>query len=86
MMNDPVSILGFVAATLTTVAFVPQVIRIWRTRSAASISLGMYALFTLGVALWLVYGILIGAWPVILANLVTLLLAGAVLVMKIRFG
>ena len=85
-MNDAVTTVGFIAAMLTTFAFVPQVLRVWRTRSTADISLGMYALFTLGVALWLVYGILIQSWPVILANLVTLLLAGSVLVMKIRHG
>ena len=85
-MNEVVPLIGFVAATLTTIAFVPQLIRIWRTRSAKDISLGMYALFTLGLVLWLVYGILIESWPLIAANCVTLLLAGGVLVMKIRFG
>lgn len=85
-MNELTSIIGFIAATLTTVAFVPQVIGVWRSRSAAGISLGMYGMFTLGVALWLIYGVLIYAWPIILANCVTLLLAGAVLVMKMKFG
>ena len=85
-MNEVVPLIDFVAATLTTIAFVPQLIRIWRTRSAKDISLGMYALFTLGIVLWLVYGILIESWPLIAANCVTLLLAGGVLVMKIRFG
>lgn len=85
-MNDFTPIVGFVAAILTTGAFVPQIVKVWRTRAADDISLGMYSLFTLGVALWLLYGVLIASWPVILANLVTLLLAGAVLVMKIKFG
>ena len=85
-MNDLTPIVGFVAAILTTGAFVPQIVKVWRTRAADDISLGMYSLFTLGVALWLLYGVLIASWPVILANLVTLLLAGAVLVMKIKFG
>jgi MtN3 and saliva related transmembrane protein len=85
-MNDLTPAIGFIAAILTTVAFVPQVIRVWRSRSAADISLGMYTLFTLGVALWLVYGILIYSWPVIAANFITLLLAGTMLVMKVRFG
>jgi MtN3 and saliva related transmembrane protein len=85
-MSDLSTTIGFIAATLTTVAFVPQVLRVWRSRSSRDISLRMYALFTLGVALWLVYGILIDSWPVMLANAVTLLLAGSVLVMKIRFG
>ena len=85
-MNDFASTVGFLAAIFTTFAFVPQVIKVWRTRSTADISLGMYSLFTLGVALWLAYGILLDAWPIILANIVTLLLAGAVLVMKVKFG
>jgi len=85
-MNDFTNIVGFIAATFTTFAFVPQVIKVWRTRSTADISLGMYSLFTLGVMLWLAYGILLDAWPIILANIVTLLLAGAVLVMKVKFG
>ena len=85
-MNDFTNIVGFIAALFTTFAFVPQVIKVWRTRSTADISLGMYSLFTLGVALWLAYGILLDAWPIILANIITLLLAGAVLVMKVKFG
>ena len=85
-MKDLIPIVGFIAAILTTIAFVPQLVRIWRTRSAKDISLGMYGLFTFGIALWLVYGILIDSWPIILANCVTLLLAGAVLTLKIRFG
>lgn len=85
-MNDFTNMVGFIAAIFTTFAFVPQVIKVWRTRSTADISLGMYSLFTLGVALWLAYGILLDAWPIVLANIVTLLLAGAVLVMKVKFG
>jgi MtN3 and saliva related transmembrane protein len=85
-MNYLTPIVGFIAAILTTVAFVPQIIRVWRTRSADDISLGMYTLFTLGVVLWLVYGILIDSWPIIFANCITLLLAGAVLIMKVKFG
>ncbi|MFZ4536037.1 SemiSWEET transporter [Propionivibrio sp.] len=85
-MNSTTSIIGFIAAILTTVSFVPQVLKVWRTRSAKDVSLGMYLLFTLGIAAWLVYGVLIESWPVILANVVTLILAGAVLVMKLKFG
>lgn len=77
---------GSTAATLTTVAFVPQVWQVWRTRHTHDISLGMYATFTCGVAMWLAYGLLLGAWPIIIANSITLLLAGAVLVMKLKFG
>jgi MtN3 and saliva related transmembrane protein len=85
-MNMHPSLIGFIAASLTTIAFVPQVYKVWRSRSAHDISLGMYLLFTAGVALWLVYGWMIDAWPVIIANSLTLLLAGAVLVMKICFS
>jgi MtN3 and saliva related transmembrane protein len=85
-MNSITSTIGFIAAILTTVSFVPQVLKVWRTRSAKDISLGMYSLFTLGIATWLVYGVLIDSWPVILANLVTLILAGSVLVMKLKFA
>jgi len=70
---------GYLAATLTTVSFVPQVLKTLRTRDTRAISLGMYALFSLGVALWLVYGILIDAWPVIVANAITLALTSTVL-------
>ena len=85
-MNSITSTIGFVAAILTTVSFVPQVLKVWRTRSAKDISLGMYSLFTLGIATWLVYGVLIDSWPVILANIATLILAGSVLVMKLKFA
>lgn len=78
--------IGSAAAILTTTAFIPQALKVWHTRHTADISLGMYAMFTLGVALWLAYGILLEAWPIIIANSITLLLAGAVLAMKIRFG
>jgi len=77
--------LGLLAGVLTTLAFVPQVIRVWRTRSARDLSLASFAIFTVGVALWLAYGIAVGALPVIVANAVTLVLAGAILVMKLVF-
>lgn len=75
---------GYAAAILTTLAFLPQAVHSWRTRDLAGVSLGMYGLFTLGVALWLAYGILLGAWPIIAANGVTLTLAGLVLYLKLR--
>lgn len=78
--------IGSIAATLTTISFVPQVWQIWRTRSARDVSLPMYITFTCGVALWLIYGILLMAWPIIIANVVTICLAFAVIVMKIRWG
>ena len=78
--------IGSVAASLTTLSFVPQVWQVWKSRQTQAISLGMYSLFTLGVALWLVYGILLLSWPIIIANSITVVLAGAVLVMKLKFG
>ena len=78
--------IGYAAAILTTCSFVPQAWLTLRTRDVSGISLGMYAVFTVGVALWLLYGWLTGAWPVVLANAVTLALASFILVMKLRFG
>jgi len=77
-------LIGYGAAILTTLAFIPQTLKSWRTRDLSGVSLSMYSLFTLGVGLWLVYGILLDSWPIILANLVTLTLAGTVLFLKIR--
>ncbi len=77
--------IGYIAACLTTLSFVPQVWHTWRSRNVAGISLGMYAAFTLGVLLWLIYGILIWAWPVIVANLLTLFLSLSILAMKLRY-
>jgi len=76
--------LGFAAATLTTISFVPQAWMTFRTRNAGGVSLAMYSAFTVGIALWLVYGLRLGAWPLIIANGATLVLAGAILVMKVR--
>ena len=83
VMND---LIGYLAASLTTLSFLPQALHTFRTRDVSGISLGMYATFTTGVALWLVYGLLLGAWPLIAANGLTLLLALAILVMKLRYG
>lgn len=76
-------LIGYPAAFLTTAAFVPQAWQSWRTRDLSGISLPMYALFTLGVALWLTYGVLIGSFPIIVANTITLLLAATVLWLKL---
>lgn len=84
-MNIP-RIIGLVAAALTTLSFVPQVWRSLRTRDMRGISLGMYAAYTIGIALWLIYGLLIGDLPVTLANAATLVLAAIVLILKLRFG
>jgi MtN3 and saliva related transmembrane protein len=78
--------MGTIAASLTTTAFIPQVWQVWRTRHTKDISLGMYAIFTSGVAMWLVYGVLLASWPIIIANSITVCLAGAVLLMKLHFG
>ena len=83
---ESVTLIGILAGTLTTIAFLPQVLKTWRSRSAADISAGMLLLFSSGLVLWLVYGIAINALPIILANSVTLLLTFAILVMKWRFA
>ena len=89
MMNAFASLsptwIGIAAAILTTTAFAPQAIKVWRTRSTRDVSLAMFLLMVTGIVLWLVYGLLIGDLPLIVANAVTLLLAGAILVAKIRF-
>lgn len=84
-MIEPVTWLGVAAGTLTTAAFVPQVVRTWRTRSTEDISLGMFAIFAMGVLLWLGYGLYLRAWPIVIANSITLVLAGAMVVFKLRF-
>lgn len=79
-------LIGYLAASLTTLSFVPQAWMTWRTRDVRGISLGMYSVFTVGVALWLVYGVLLDAWPLMLANGITLALALAILLMKLRYS
>lgn len=83
---DTIEWIGGLAAMLTTASFVPQVWLTLRTRDVSGISLGMYSCFTLGVGLWLVYGLSIGSLPVTIANCVTLTLALAILGMKLWFG
>ena len=85
MTSNLTEAIGVVAAVLTTASFLPQVWHSFKTRDVSGISLGMYSVFTVGIALWLVYGLLIGAWPLILANGITLVFALAILVMKLRF-
>jgi MtN3 and saliva related transmembrane protein len=76
--------LGYAAAVLTTFSFVPQALLTVRSRDVSGISLGMYSAFTAGIALWLVYGWQLGAWPIIVANTLTLILAGIILFTKVR--
>ncbi|MDH4377172.1 MAG: SemiSWEET transporter [Ramlibacter sp.] len=82
---DIQDLIGYTAATLTTVSFVPQALKTFRTRDVSGISLVMYSLFATGVALWLVYGVMLGEAPIYVANAITLALALAVLVMKLRY-
>ena len=79
-------IVGSLAAILTTVSFFPQAWHSFKTRDVSGVSLGMYSVFTVGVALWLVYGLLLRAWPIVVANVITLGLAVAILGMKLVFG
>lgn len=77
---------GTAAACLTTGSFIPQAWLTFRTRDVSGISLGMYSAFTLGVALWLIYGLALGSRPVTVANAITLTLASGILIMRLRFG
>ena len=80
-----IDLIGYCAAILTTASFVPQAWHTFKTRDVRGISLSMYSAFTAGVACWLVYGLLLGAWPIVIANCITLALALAILVMKLRY-
>jgi len=77
--------IGYLAAALTTCSFVPQAWLTFRTRDVSGISLGMYSVFVCGITLWLAYGLLLQAWPVVVANAITLGLALAILAMKLRY-
>lgn len=78
------SLIGSLAAVFTTLAFVPQAYRSYKTRDLSGISLPMYSIFTLGVSLWSVYGFLLMDWPIIIANTITFLLSAMILVLKIK--
>lgn len=86
MTTPPAEWLGYVAAVLTTSSFIPQAVLTFRTRDVSGISLIMYSNFTVGVALWLTYGLILGAWPIIIANAVTLMLSSGILTMKLLIG
>ena len=81
-----ITLIGSVAAALTTVAFVPQVIRVWRLKDARDISLPTFLIFSVGLVAWLVYGIYIASVPVIVANVLTLILSLTIVTLKLRYG
>lgn len=83
---DGVTALGLTAGTLTTIAFIPQIVKAWKSQSTEDLSWGMVSIFSSGVLLWLIYGIWIASLPVILANAVTLLLQCGIIALKIKFG
>jgi MtN3 and saliva related transmembrane protein len=80
-----IAIIGILAGICTTIAFLPQVLKTWRSKSAKDLSLGMFSVFCAGVVLWLTYGILIGDLPIILANGFTFMLAGSLLYFKLTY-
>ena len=80
-----IDLLGFAAGTLTTCAFWPQLQKTRTSKSAGDVSLGMLAIFSAGVFLWFLYGLVLHAWPIILTNGITLLLTGAILLLKLRY-
>lgn len=82
---DLIDLLGTAAGTLTTIAFIPQVLKTWRTRSGDDISTGMFLLFSSGVLMWLIYGVALGAMPIIVANAITLVLAITIILLKLRY-
>ncbi len=79
-------IIGYIAAILTTAAYIPQTIKVFREKNTKSLSLGMYLMITSGIAMWLIYGIIIDSPSLILANAITLVMAGSILFMKVRHG
>ena len=85
-MTGMTDAIGFLAGALTTIAFVPQALKIYTTKSGKDVSARMLLIFSAGVILWLTYGIMIESLPVILANVVTLILSVAIIVLKIRYG
>ncbi|MEQ1790432.1 MAG: SemiSWEET transporter [Rickettsiales bacterium] len=82
---DP-EIIGIIAAIFTTAAYIPQFIKVFREKNTKSLSLGMYIMITCGISMWLLYGIMIESFSLILANTITLILSSGILFMKIRHG
>ena len=81
-----IEIIGYLAGTFTTISFLPQFLKTWKTKSTKDISLAMFLVFVLGVGLWLTYGLVIMDLPIIIANTATLCLAVPILLMKIKYG
>ena len=84
MSPQQTELVGFLAGSLTTISFVPQVVKTWRTRSAGDLSLGTLLIFSLGVMMWLTYGVLLHSWPMMLSNALTLAESAFLIVMKLR--
>lgn len=78
--------MGYMAAVLTTVAFMPQALKTIRSRDTSGISLSMYVIFTVGVGCWFGYGVFLGSWPMIVSNIITFVLAATILGLKLRHG
>ncbi len=83
---DKITLLGLLAGGCTTLSFVPQILKTWKSRSSHDISTGMYVTLSVGLVLWVLYGAAILSWPIVITNVVTLVLALAVLISKIRLG
>lgn len=84
-MNKLTHLIGFIAAFLTTIAFLPQVIKTWQTKSAKDLSLVMFSIFCCGVILWLIYGLLVSDYPLIIANAATLIMSSTLLYFKLKY-
>lgn len=85
METDYITLLGITAGVLTTIAYLPQLIKTWQSKSAGDISWSMLIILCIGIILWLVYGVLVHDLPILLANIVTFILASVILVLKIRY-
>ena len=83
--SSAVTVLGLVAGTLTTLSFLPQLLKAWKSRSTHDISIGMFSLLAVGITLWIVYGAVTNDIPVIVANSVTLVFVGLILALKLRY-
>ncbi|HVG27785.1 MAG TPA: SemiSWEET transporter [Acidobacteriaceae bacterium] len=85
LSRGAIDLVGYMAATMTTISFLPQLIRVVKLRSAREISLGMFLIFTTGTAFWCAYGIFTHSWPVMMANAITFVLSASILFLKLRF-